>query len=309
VDPDIFTPAAPTGTPVGTLGAQAADALGLPPGCLVATGSHDQPAGALGCAVTQPGLIMDATGTVECFAAAQDEPVVNEVMLESNLQCYPAASPDTYVCLAFNYTGGSLLRWARDELGEAERAEARRAGRDVYDLLTEEMADQPTDLFVLPHMTATGTPHMDPDPIGAVVGLSVSTTRGQLLRAVIEGVSYEMKLNLDYLERAGAELERFRAIGGAARNDFWLQLKADMYGRPVEKMAVSEAASLGMAISAGVAAEVYEDAAETAAALTKPLQTFEPNPENARYYDERLEEYRELYPALKNWRESTGYRT
>jgi xylulokinase len=229
-------------------------------------------------------------------------------MLENNLQCYSAACPDTYVCVAFNFTGGCLLRWVRDELGEAERAEARHTGRDVYDLLTDQMADKPTDLFVLPHMMATGTPHMDPDPVGAVVGLSMSTTRGQLLRAVLEGVSYEMKLNLDALERAGARLDRFRAIGGAARNDFWLQLKADMYARPVEKLAVSEAAALGMAISAGVAAGIFDDAAETAEGLVEPLTTFEPDPERARYYDERLEEYREIYPALKSWREATGYR-
>jgi xylulokinase len=170
------------------------------------------------------------------------------------------------------------------------------------------MAEEPTDLFVLPHMTSTGTPHMDPDPVGAVIGLSMSTTRPQLLRAVLEGVSYEMKLNLDWLERAGARLESFRAIGGAARSDFWLQLKADMYGRPVEKLAVSEAASLGMAISAGVAAGVFDDAAETAEQFVDILQVFEPDPHRAAFYNERLPEYRQIYPALKQWRDATGYR-
>lgn len=306
---DLFSPAVPTGTPIGQLSAGPANELGLPVGCVVVAGSHDQPAGALGCGVTQPHVAMDATGTVECVGIALERPVVNELMLQNNLPCYPGAVRDLYVCLAFNFTGGSLLRWMRDTMAVAEREEARRTGRNVYDVLTDKMSDQPTDLFFVPHLMMTGTPHMDPSPVGGVLGITLGTTRGQVLRAALEGVSYEMKLNLALLDEAGARVDRIRAIGGAARNDFWLQLKADMFERPIEKLAVTEAASLGMAIAAGVAVGIYEDAAETASALIRPERTFEPDPERARFYNERLAEYREIYPALASWRDATGYRT
>ncbi|MDP6106925.1 MAG: FGGY-family carbohydrate kinase, partial [Candidatus Brocadiia bacterium] len=241
ISPELFSTAVPTGRIVGELGARAAEQLGLPPGCVVCAGSHDQPAGALGSGVTESGAAMDATGTVECFAVAMREPVVNETMLTNNLACYPHAAPGLYVSLAFNFTGGSLLRWVRDTFGEAERREADRRGVDVYEVLIEAMDDEPTDILVQPHFTMAGTPYMDTNPVGAILGLTLSTTRGQFLRAILEGISYELKLNLEILAQAGVEVTEFRAIGGGAKSDFWLQLKADMYRRPVVRLQVPEA--------------------------------------------------------------------
>jgi xylulokinase len=171
------------------------------------------------------------------------------------------------------------------------------------------MSDEPTDLFFLPHFTMSGSPHMDPNPVGGVVGLNLATSRGDFLRAVLEGVSYEMKLNLDILQEAGVEVEEFRAIGGGAKSDFWLQMKADMYRRPVVRLAVSEGASLGMAIAAGLAAGVYDSATEAAEQLIGREAVFTPDPHRSDYYDRRLEQYRELYPLLKQWQREVGYRT
>jgi xylulokinase len=308
LDSGLFSDPVPTGAVVGELGRQAAEELGLPTGCLVVAGSHDQPAGALGSGVIEGGLAMDATGTVECFAVAMDEPVVNEVMLDNNLACYPHAAEGLYVALAFNFTGGSLFRWVRDNIGEPEAGRARQAGRDPYELLAETMADEPTNLFIVPHFTMTGTPHMDAYPVGAVLGLTLGTTRGQLLRAALEGICYEMKLNAALLREAGADVQEFRAIGGGAKSDFWLQLKADMYNAPVVRLEVAEAASLGMAIAAGVAAGVYDSAAQAVGQLIAPRDTFTPDPSRARYYDQKLAQYREIYPALKQWQSRTGFR-
>jgi len=308
LSPDMFCPAVPTGAVVGELGSEGARWLGLRRGCVVCAGSHDQPAGALGSGVTESGVAMDATGTVECFAVAMKAPVVNEIMLQNNLPCYPHAAPGLYVSLAFNFSGGSLFRWARDAFGQLEQQDAQKRGVDVYQVLTEEMADEPTDVFVVPHFTMSGTPHMDPNPVGAVIGLTLSTNRAQLLRAILEGISYEMKLNLDVLTQAGVAVREFRAIGGGAKSDFWLQLKADMYNRPMVRLEVAEAASLGMAISAGVAVGVYKSAAEAAQRLVARKETFAPNPQKAARYDELLARYRKLYPALKAWQQAAAFR-
>lgn len=302
LDFGVFSPPVATGCVIGELGAKAARTLGLPAGCKVCAGAHDQPAGALGAGVFESGLAMDATGTVECFAVSMEQPVVNTIMMENNLSCYPHAVRDLFISLAFNFTGGSLLRWVRDVLGGEERARAEQERRDVYAVLTEAMSPEPTGLFVVPHFTMTGTPHMDPDPVGAIVGLTLSTSRAELLRAVLEGITYEMKLNLSLLERAGVAVRELRAIGGGAKSDFWLQLKADMFGRPVVRMSVTEAAGLGMAISAGVGAGIYPSVREAVAELIRPGRIFEPNPRNARFYDERLPQYARLYPRLKGWK-------
>jgi xylulokinase len=308
VNADLFCPAVPTGQVVGELGTQAAAELGLPQGCVVCAGSHDQPAGALGSGVTESGIAMNATGTVECFAVAMTQPVVNTVMLENNLACYPHAAPNLYVSLAFNFSGGSLFRWVRDAFGDLEKADAARRGVDPYQVLTEEMAEEPTDLLVLPHFTMAGTPYMDANAVSAIIGLTLSTNRAQFLRGILEGISYEMKLNLDVLAEAGVTVNEIRAIGGGARSDFWLQLKADMYKRPVVRLGVAEAASLGMAIAAGVAIGTYRSASEAAAKLITKKETFVPNPQRAAFYDRMLVRYRQIYPALRAWRAECGFR-
>ncbi len=110
-------------------------------------------------------------------------------------------------------------------------------GRDVYDVLMERMADEPTDIFLLPHFAMAGTPYMDPGAIGGIIGLRLTTTRQQLIRAVVEGITYEMKLSLELLNEAGMPVEELRAIGGGAKSDRWLQLKADETFMPDENRA------------------------------------------------------------------------
>ena len=297
-----FAEPKPSGTVVGELGAAAAAELGLPEGCKVVTGAHDQPAGALGAGVIRERVAIDATGTVECIALALAEPVANEQMLRHHFCCYPHAVPGLYIYIVFNPTGGSLLRWFRDCLGGQELAEAEQQGRDVYDILMEKMADHPTDLFVQPHFTMAGTPYMDVEAEGAIIGLSLTTTKAELIRAMIEGITYEMKLNLSLLDDCGVAVDELRAIGGGAKSERWLQIKADMFNRPVVRLTVTEAACLGDAIAAGVATGVYDSFEAAADILVKPDKTFTPDPATAAIYEEKLDSYRRIYPALKQIR-------
>src|SRR5205085_4933673 len=93
--------------------------------------------------------------------------------------------------------------------------------------LPAEIPEDPTSLHILPHFTATGTPHFDTNSKGVIAGLRLSTTRGEIVRAVLEGVTYEMALNASVLGDCGAVIESFRAIGGGAKSPIWMQLKAD----------------------------------------------------------------------------------
>jgi len=306
VDPRLFADARPSGTVVGELPRQSAEALGLPPGCLVVTGGHDQPAGALGAGVIAPGVAIDATGTVECLTPAFAEPHLDEEMLKSGFACYPHTASPLYCTIAFNFTGGSLLRWFRDTLGAPERQQAQAQGRSVYDIILEQMPGEPTDLLFLPYFTSTGTPYFDPDPTSAIVGLHLGTTRGQLVRALLEGLSYEIRLNIELLTEAGIELEELRAVGGGAKSERWLQIKADIFNRRVVSLETSEAACLGVALLAGVAAGAYESLEEAVAASVHPVRTYEPDPARTRYYDEQFARYRDLYPLLRQLKEPTG---
>jgi xylulokinase len=292
---------APSGAVVGELGGAVARDWGLPAGVVAVTGGHDQPCGALGAGVVDDGVGTYATGTVECITPAFRKRVVHPKLLESNIACYPHVVPGLYVALTFNFTGGSLLKWYRDTFAEAQREAARKGARDVYELILSECPKEPTSLFVLPHFTSTGTPWFDTESKGVVAGLRLSTTRGEFVKALLEGVTYEMALNARLMAEGGAEIGSFRAIGGGAKSPLWMQLKADLLGRPIHAMRVSEAASLGTAILAGTATGVYRSARAAALGLSRVERTYRPDPRRARIYRERFERYRELYPRLKGW--------
>lgn len=291
---------APSGTAVGEVPATIGEELGLPPGVIAATGGHDQPCGALGAGISRPGLAMDATGTVECITPIFEELALSPAMREGNFCCYRHVAPGLYATLAFNFTGGSLLRWYRDTLGAREVEEARVAGMDVYDIMIGKAARGPSSLLLLPHFTMTGTPWFDARARGAILGLTLGTGVDQILKALLDGITYEMRLNLDRLGEAGVAVHELRAIGGGARSRTWLQLKANIFNRPVSTLNVSEAACLGAAMLAGVAVGEYPSLAEATAALVRVTETFEPQAAEAARYEEMYALYRELYPTVRD---------
>lgn len=293
-----LAPPAASGTVVGEVADGVAAELGLPRGVKVVAGGHDQPCGALGAGVVQPAVAMYATGTVECICPAFAEPIFADNLMQSNLCTYDHAAPGRYATVAFSLTGGNLLRWFRDQWAQAERDEARRTGADPYDLLLRDLPSEPTDLTVLPYFTPSGTPYFDADVPGAILGLRLSTTRGQVLRALLEGVAMEMRLNVEILDRAGLRIDEFRAIGGGAKNLRLTQLKADVLDRPIATLAVTEAGCLGAALLA-CAADTSASAQDLAAVWVKKQAMVEPDSHRAAIYREKFEEYQSLYPWMR----------
>lgn len=287
-----------SGQVVGTIPGAMARELGLPDGVIVVAGGHDQPCGALGAGVTAPGKAVYGTGTVECICPAFPSPVFSEELLRSNLCTYDFALEGMYTTVAFSLTGGNLLKWFRDEWAREEVAQAGREGVSAYEVILRGMAPRPTKLLVLPYFTPSGTPYFDARVTGAILGLRLTTTRGEVLRALLEGVALEMRLNMEILARSGVEIRELLAIGGGARSRSWTQLKADVLNTPITVAAVTEAGCLGVAMLACAA-----DTGRTPAALVgewvRMGETLQPDPENAATYAARFEKYVQLYPALR----------
>ncbi len=289
---------ASSGTVIGEVSTAVADELGLPRGVVCVTGGHDQPCGALGAGIIRSGEVMDATGTVECIAPAFTEPVINQQMIDGNFACYPHVVEGLYVTLGFVSSGGVVLRWYRDTFAQAEIAQAEAEGRDVYDILLEEMPDSPGTAMLLPHFTGSGTPHLDLSSKGAIVGLTLSTTKAELVKAILEGISYEIKQNLAMLQKAGVIINEVRAIGGGAKSAKWLQLKADMFGKKVIALDISEGVCLGTAILSGTAIGKYRSIEAAVEQLVTPREIYYPRDALAQLYDEKLKTYQQIYPAL-----------
>jgi xylulokinase len=201
--------------------------------------------------------------------------------------------------IVFNFTGGSLLKWMRDTFFDEWAGQAAAAGMDIYDMMLNNLPANPTNLFVLPHFTTTGTPHLDTQARGAIVGLQLGTKRNEILRAVLEGVTYEMALNAKLQRESGIEIGEYRAIGGGARSKVWMQIKADIFGKPIVRMENDEAGCLGAAMLGLAAVKDYASIADAVKALAKPTSRFEPNAKTHALYAERVELYAKLYPSLK----------
>ncbi len=289
----------PSGTLLGEIAPQVAAELGLAPGAVAVTGGHDHCCGSLGVGAIRAGMVMDSTGTVECVAAAMDKPVLDNNLLAGNLPVEPHTVAGMYLVLGWSSVGGALLKWYRDTFARAEVEEAARGGRSAYDLILAEAVEGPSPVLILPHFVGSGTPALDPLSKGAMVGLTLSTTRGQIVKAIIDSVTYEIKLSIDAMEAAGIAINELRAMGGGAKSSKWLQTKADILGRPVKAMDVSEAPCLGCALLAGVATGVYATPAEAVARAVRVNRTYEPDMVLHSQYAEKAALYAEVYPALK----------
>ena len=300
IDPGVMAVPRPAGEVVGEIPASVTEELGLPAGTIAVTGGHDQPVNALGGGVVSEGVAVDGLGSTECVTVGFNEPPLNEKMLAANYPVYSHVKPGMYVSLAFSLTGGNLLRWYRDTFAGDMVKEAERTGADVYDLILRDVPKEPTGVYVLPHFTGTGTPYMDPDSRGTIAGLTLGTTRQQFVKALIEGVTYELQLNLRTLEEAaGVKIDRLRAMGGGARSKTWLQLKADITGKEVVSLAVSECGCLGAAILAGVGIGEYSSVDEAVETLVSEKEVFYPDANVHEQYAEKATIYSELYPALR----------
>ncbi len=298
---EILPPPVAPGDPVGELGARAAEEFGLPAGTIVAGGLHDQPAGILGAGIL-PGESMLATGTVICLGVRLTGKPQGTVLADNNLCYYPTAGEGQYIAIAWNFTGGSLLKWYRDNLAGPELEEATKRGVDPYDLITADLPDDPTGLMVLPHFTTTGTPWLDPRALGSVLGLRLTTSRKELVKAILEGIIYEIRLNSELLATAGIEIGMYKAIGGAAKSATWMQIAADILGRPVAITTVTEGAALGSALLGAKASGAVGSMADVEAIVQSAARVeriIEPRPEHARRYDERFAIYRDLYPETR----------
>lgn len=292
--------AADHGGVVGTLRQDLANQLGLTGEVALVAGGHDQACAALGSGVNQAGLAMVSTGTAEVVEVAMSRPSLSETLRQGNISIYRHVVPGLYLAMTLNHSGGLLLRWFRDTLCPAERDEAIRAGLDPYDAILSDLPDGPTELFVLPHFSGSGTPWFDTTSKGAILGLCLGTTRSTLAKAILEGLTFELCVNLDLLRDGGIKIEELHAVGGGARSPVWLQLKADICRVPLRVPQVTEAACLGAALLAGVAVGVYPDF-ETAVSQTVHLVRYvEPQSESVAAYDRRYALYRKVYPTLSD---------
>jgi xylulokinase len=291
---------APSGTIIGTVSERVAGELGLASNVSIVTGAHDQCANAVGCGVIKEGCAVYGMGTFICITPVFSKRREAAVMIERGLNTEHHAGPGKYVSFIYNQ-GGSLVKWFRDTFAAAERRQAEETGRDIYAHLISEIPEGPSGIMVLPHFTTTGPPAFISDSCGVIAGLRLETSKGDILKGIIEGTTFYLKECVESLPPTGIEIADFRAVGGGSKSDAWIQICADIMGRPFVRPKITEAGALGAAIIAGVGSRLFPSYEAGVEAMVSLERTFEPDPKGQKLYESWFEKYRRLWPLMEDY--------
>lgn len=283
---------------VGGLKAAVAGELGLAAGTPVVAGGVDAAVATFAAGATRPGQHVAMIGTSMCWGY-----IASDVDAGSGLVAMPhvfGGDRDAYV-FGGAMAAGAAVAWFRDQFCGIEAAVAASTGRDVHDLLEEAagpVAPGADGLVFLPYLMGERSPIWDGRASGAFVGLSLFHSRGHCYRAVLEGVAFALRHNIEAGSAATLD-EALIVVGGAARSALWVQIIADVTGRPVKTIAGDVEAAMGAALLAAVGAGLVDDAA-AARGWVGLTDRAAPRPGVRAVYDRMFEVYAGLYPALRD---------
>jgi xylulokinase len=273
----------------GYVSAAAAAATGLAAGTPVVGGGGDQASSAVGNGIVEPGIVSCTLGASGVVLAHMEKVAYDP---QGRVHTFCHAVRGKWHVMGVTQGAGLSLQWFRNRLAP---------GTD-YDRLTAEAATAPAGsqgLYWLPYLMGERTPHLDASCRGGWIGLTNKHTRADLIRSLLEGVSYSQKDCLDIIEELGVAVESVRASGGGAKSPFWRQLLADVFDKRVVVLETQEGSAYGAALLAQVGTGAYASVPEACHAAIREVDSTAPEPAQAQLYARGHQVYRALYPALR----------
>lgn len=287
----LFPPVHESGEIAGEITEECARLTGLRKGIPVVFGSGDQPAQSMGNGAACPGKLICNIGTGGQISAYVSQPLYDRE-LRTNTFCH--AVPGAYTIFGATLCAGMSLSWTKNQLLHVEG----------YDQVNEEAAavsPGSDGLLYLPYLSGERTPHMNPKARGMFFGIELGHGRGHFLRAVMEGVAYSLKDCLEILKGLGVDAPGIIASGGGAASPLWLQIQADIFGKPVCACRVKEQACLGSCILAAVGTGMLDSLEEGSRRfVTMSDRTYEPAPERTGIYEAGYGKFRKLYERTRD---------
>ena len=273
----------------GRITAKVAELTGLAAGTPVVGGGGDQAASAVGNGIVEEGIVSCTIGTSGVVFAHMDKVAYDPA---GRVHTFCHAVREKWHVMGVTQGAGLSLQWLRSQLLPGAQ----------YDALTAEAAQAPTGaqgLFWLPYLMGERTPHLDATIRGGWLGLTAKHTRADLIRAVIEGVSYSLKDCLEIVEGLGVPVESVRASGGGAKSEFWRGLLASILNRRVVTLETQEGSAYGAALLALAGTGAYTNVPEVCRAAIRETASVSPNAADAAFYGKAHRIYQSLYPALQ----------
>jgi xylulokinase len=289
-----LAPILPAHEVLGPVSAWLRDAARLDGETVVVLGCGDEMAATLGAGVVEPGTVCDVIGTAEPVCAVAAEPALDR---DCVTELHPHASHGDWLLENPGWLSGGAYRWFRDQFGSGDH------GADAYELLNEAAAAVPAGsdgVIWVPALAGAMAPEWNADARAAWFGLTASHRRAHLIRAMIEGNAFALRDVLGAMGGAGLEPTEIVCVGGGARADLLLEIRADVTGLPVTRPDDVETTARGAAMLAAVGAGVHPDARAASAAMRGPRREWmRPDAERGATYGAAHRRYRELYAALR----------
>lgn len=273
---------------------------GLAVGTPVVGGAGDQAAGAIGNGIIKEGTISSTIGTSGVVFAHTDKPVYDK---HGRIQTFCHAVPGAWHVMGCTQGAGLSLKWFRDNFCHEEMSVADRMGIDPYVLMGNEAEKAEVGsngLVYLPYLMGERTPHLDPYAKGVFFGLTPSHRRNEVIRSIMEGVTYSLRDCLELVNEMGIEIDHIRVSGGGSKSPLWRQLQADIFKNSVRTINSSEGPAFGVAILAGVGVGLYDSIEEACAKMITEKDITETREENTEKYDRMYDFFTKLYPVLKD---------
>lgn len=298
LDPRKFPPLVEGCSLVGCVTARAAGEWGLAEGTKVFAGLDDATPVALTC-----GAINEGDCYISAGSGANVAIISEKVMSHPTAMSYPHCVPGYNMAIAVLTCTGLSYKWVRNALGAFECAQAALTGEDAYDILNREAASAPAGsngVIFLPYLDGDFTPNNDPNARGCFIGLNTTTTKGDMVRAVLEGVAFTFVSSLKMIRELGGDPKSLAIAGGVARSPLWLQIIADATGMPISLPAETEGGPLGSALVAGVGCGLFKDFRDAVdRVVVIERDKYVPDPETSKRYAELFAIYDRLYGQLK----------
>ncbi len=291
--PELLPAAHPAATVIGGVTREAAAETGLQAGTPVVIGGGDGGCATVGAGSVQHGDVYNYIGSSSWVALSTHKPVLDPAQRTFN---FAHLDPSLNVAVGTMQAAGGAFDWFERLLrGEAESEPAYHA----LDAAAAAIPPGSRGLIFLPYLLGERSPHWNPLARGAFVGLAMSHGRGEMARAVMEGVAFNLRAILDVLRSQGVPLETMRLIGGGGKSELWRQILADVYGLPVALLGLpGQATGLGAAIAGGVAVGLYPDYG--VARTLSPVQRINhPDPATRERYETIYELFKDAYVALE----------
>jgi xylulokinase len=295
IDPGLLAPIRASQEVVGGITAEAARHTGLAPGTPVVAGCADHVASAFVCGAAQNGhLVLKFGGAGDILLSIDRAVTDRRLFIDHHIV------PGLYFSNGCMAASGSLLNWIVRTWAGAEAAKAAALGLSPHQYLDRLAAEVPHDgaLLFLPYVLGEKTPLMDPYARGTLVGLGLHHGIADTWRAALEGVAFGFRHHVAVFAERGLGVTRIFAADGGAASDLWLQIAADVLGRPVTRVDRHPGSSLGAAFVAGMGVGVLKDWSEIARYVA-PGRSFAPDPARHADYDRKFRLWRELYERLK----------